>query len=157
MHHTYVFRRTLVGAAATGLAGLGAFAYRAAPGFWQQYSREFGRPILPASARPHPKQWSDDGLHAAWLGHSTVLLKVDGMTYTMAMVYLAGVVLVTGVTAVTIRFSAEDEAASRADFNAAAAPVASPAALPAEPAVEVGGLGAWTAMFCGRDRGSRTS
>ena len=75
-----MFRRTLVGAAATSIAGLGAFAYRAAPAFWQQYSRELRRPILPAPAQPHPKQWPDHGLHAAWLGHSTVLLKVDGMT-----------------------------------------------------------------------------
>jgi len=75
-----VFRRTLLGAAATGLAGLGTFAYRAAPGFWQQYTRELRRPILPSSAHPHPQQWPDHGLHAAWLGHSTVLLKVDGMT-----------------------------------------------------------------------------
>jgi len=64
----------------TGVAGLGTFAYRAAPSFWQQYSRELRRPILPASVRPHPKEWPDLGLHAAWLGHSTVLLKVDGMT-----------------------------------------------------------------------------
>jgi L-ascorbate metabolism protein UlaG (beta-lactamase superfamily) len=25
-------------------------------------------------------KWSDEGLHAAWVGHSTVLLKVDGFT-----------------------------------------------------------------------------
>jgi L-ascorbate metabolism protein UlaG (beta-lactamase superfamily) len=29
---------------------------------------------------PHPKAWPDHGLHAAWLGHSTVLLKLDGFT-----------------------------------------------------------------------------
>jgi L-ascorbate metabolism protein UlaG (beta-lactamase superfamily) len=29
---------------------------------------------------PHPKAWPDQGLHAAWLGHSTVLLKLDGFT-----------------------------------------------------------------------------
>jgi len=29
---------------------------------------------------PHPKRWADTGLHAAWLGHSTVLLKIDGFT-----------------------------------------------------------------------------
>jgi L-ascorbate metabolism protein UlaG (beta-lactamase superfamily) len=29
---------------------------------------------------PHPKKWPDQGLHAAWLGHSTVLLKLDGFT-----------------------------------------------------------------------------
>src|SRR6476659_347762 len=29
---------------------------------------------------PNPLRWPDTGLHAAWLGHSTVLLKVDGTT-----------------------------------------------------------------------------
>ena len=53
--------------------------YRAAPAFWQQYSRELGRPILPTLDHPTPQLWPDHGLHAAWLGHSTVLLKVDGL------------------------------------------------------------------------------
>jgi L-ascorbate metabolism protein UlaG (beta-lactamase superfamily) len=59
---------------------LGTLAYRAAPGFWQQYGRELGRPIVPPADRPHPKSWPDHGLHAAWLGHSTVLIKIDGTT-----------------------------------------------------------------------------
>jgi L-ascorbate metabolism protein UlaG (beta-lactamase superfamily) len=28
--------------------------------------------------RPRPELWPETGLHAAWLGHSTVLLKIDG-------------------------------------------------------------------------------
>jgi hypothetical protein len=64
---------------AIGMAGLGAMLYRAAPGFWQQYAREFRRPILIPSEHPNPRLWPDRGLHAAWLGHATVLLKVDGM------------------------------------------------------------------------------
>jgi L-ascorbate metabolism protein UlaG (beta-lactamase superfamily) len=59
---------------------LGTLAYRAAPGFWQQYGRELGRPIIPPADRPHPRSWPDRGLHAAWLGHSTVLIKIDGTT-----------------------------------------------------------------------------
>jgi L-ascorbate metabolism protein UlaG (beta-lactamase superfamily) len=62
------------------LTGLGALAYRAAPGFWQQYGRELRRPIARPTERPQPQSWPDTGLHAAWLGHSTVLLKADGMT-----------------------------------------------------------------------------
>jgi L-ascorbate metabolism protein UlaG (beta-lactamase superfamily) len=77
-------RRTVIGSAGlaglAGIAGGGALAYRAAPSFWRQYRRELGRPILPAPLRPDPRLWPDRGLHAAWLGHATVLLKVDGMT-----------------------------------------------------------------------------
>jgi len=36
--------------------------------------------VLPAPFVPYPKRWPDHGLHAAWLGHSTVLLKIDGFT-----------------------------------------------------------------------------
>jgi len=74
-------RRALLGGAClTGLAGAGTLLYRQAPGFWKQYAREFGRPIGPPAHRPNPKLWPDTGLHAAWLGHSTVLLKIDGFT-----------------------------------------------------------------------------
>ncbi len=64
----------------TGFAGAGAFLYRQAPGFWKQYAREFSRPIQPPTHRPDPNQWPDSGLHAAWLGHATVLLQIDGFT-----------------------------------------------------------------------------
>jgi L-ascorbate metabolism protein UlaG (beta-lactamase superfamily) len=30
--------------------------------------------------KPNPRDWPDRGLYAAWLGHSTVLLKIDGYT-----------------------------------------------------------------------------
>jgi len=73
-----MLRRTLIGSG-IGISALGTLAYRAAPGFWQQYSRELGRPILPPQQHPVPHLWPDHGLHAAWLGHSTVLLKVDGL------------------------------------------------------------------------------
>ena len=39
--------------------------------------------------RPNPESWSDDGLHAAWLGHSTVLLKIDGTTIVTDPVFSA--------------------------------------------------------------------
>ena len=73
-----MLRRTLIGSG-LGISALGAFAYRAAPAFWQQYSRELGRPIMPPLDHPAPQLWPDHGVHAAWLGHSTVLLKVDGL------------------------------------------------------------------------------
>lgn len=56
-----------------------AWAYRAAPQYWKRYSEDRRRRILPAPYRPNPASWSDRGLFAAWLGHSTVLLKIDGV------------------------------------------------------------------------------
>jgi L-ascorbate metabolism protein UlaG (beta-lactamase superfamily) len=74
-------RRLLIGGAGiTGLAGMGTFAYRAAPRLWKQFATEMGRPIGYPALRPDTRAWPDTGLHAAWLGHSTVLLKVDGFT-----------------------------------------------------------------------------
>lgn len=49
-----------------------------APAFFRRWSEEARRPIAPAPRRPTPAEWPDHGVHAAWLGHSAVLLKVDG-------------------------------------------------------------------------------
>lgn len=65
--YSYMRRRLVLGG--LGLSGMAAFAYR-----------EMDRPIAAPDLHPDPLQWPDKGLHAAWLGHSTVLLKVDGMT-----------------------------------------------------------------------------
>ena len=74
-------RRTVVGGAGlAGLAGAGIAAYRTAPAFWKQFSKEWHRPILPAPHTPDARRWPDRGLFAAWLGHATVLLKIDGTT-----------------------------------------------------------------------------
>jgi L-ascorbate metabolism protein UlaG (beta-lactamase superfamily) len=74
-------RRTIVGGAGfTGVAALGSFVYRAAPEFWRRVAQDGKREVLPAPHRPDPKSWGDRGLYAAWLGHSTVLLKIDGFT-----------------------------------------------------------------------------
>ncbi len=59
---------------------LATFALRAAPWLWRQYARDFGRAVPPAPEKPSPKSWPDRGLYASWLGHSTVLLKIDGLT-----------------------------------------------------------------------------
>lgn len=53
---------------------------RATPSFWQHYRRELRRVILPAPHTPNPAAWPDHGVYAAWLGHSTVLLKIDGFS-----------------------------------------------------------------------------
>lgn len=51
-----------------------------APRFWERYSQDRKRPIVSAPHRPDPALWADTGLHASWLGHSSVLLKIDGFT-----------------------------------------------------------------------------
>lgn len=74
-------RRTVLGGAGlAGLSGMAAWAYRVAPAFWQQYSTDLKREVSPAPDRPNPGGWGDRGLFAAWLGHTTVLLKIDGTT-----------------------------------------------------------------------------
>jgi L-ascorbate metabolism protein UlaG (beta-lactamase superfamily) len=82
-------RRTLLATGGVGIAGAGALVYQAAPGFWRQYTRELKRPIGVPAKRPDAKSWPDRGLHAAWLGHSTVLLKVDGFTILTDPVFSA--------------------------------------------------------------------
>jgi L-ascorbate metabolism protein UlaG (beta-lactamase superfamily) len=56
------------------------FLRRAGPALLRQASKEYKRPVASAPHRPQPKLWADRGLHVAWLGHSTVLLKLDGFT-----------------------------------------------------------------------------
>jgi L-ascorbate metabolism protein UlaG (beta-lactamase superfamily) len=58
-------RRTLIGAVGlAGAAGLGAYSKLNDP--------------IPPPARPLPHNWTDRGVHAAWLGHTTVLLRIEG-------------------------------------------------------------------------------
>ncbi len=74
-------RRAWAGGAGLALAGGAAAAlYSVSPSFWRQFGRELGRPIGPPPVRPRPAEWPDRGLHAAWLGHATVLLKIEGFT-----------------------------------------------------------------------------
>src|SRR5262249_27248095 len=75
-------RRALLGGGATlgSLAAAGYVIYRQFPFFVKQYINEMKIPIEPAPKIPDPRQWPDRGIHAAWLGHSTVLMKIDGFT-----------------------------------------------------------------------------
>ena len=54
------------------------FLRRAAPAFFKEISKEYSRQTAGAPLHPTPANWPDTGLHAAWLGHSTVLLGIDG-------------------------------------------------------------------------------
>jgi L-ascorbate metabolism protein UlaG (beta-lactamase superfamily) len=50
-----------------------------APAFWDRASGDLKRSVLAPPHKPRPESWPDKGLHAAWLGHTTVLLKIDGI------------------------------------------------------------------------------
>jgi L-ascorbate metabolism protein UlaG (beta-lactamase superfamily) len=52
----------------------------AAVAFCRHLAADRRRAVRPAPYHPNPAQWPDRGLHAAWLGHTTVLLKLDGVT-----------------------------------------------------------------------------
>lgn len=69
-----------VGAGFAGITGLVGVAYLKEPALFRRLIAERSRVIHPPSSVPDPNKWSDKGIHAAWLGHSTVLLKVDGYT-----------------------------------------------------------------------------
>src|SRR5437764_6180328 len=56
------------------------WAYRAAPALLKRCAKDLKRAVRPAPGRPAPHKWPDTGLHAAWLGHTTVLLKIEGVT-----------------------------------------------------------------------------
>jgi L-ascorbate metabolism protein UlaG (beta-lactamase superfamily) len=60
--------------------GLAGWALNAAPAFWERYKEDLRREVRVAPERPFPRVWPDTGLHAAWIGHTTVLLKIDGYT-----------------------------------------------------------------------------
>jgi L-ascorbate metabolism protein UlaG (beta-lactamase superfamily) len=57
---------------------MGTLLYQAAPTFWRRTLLEKSIPMVPPPAEPNPAEWSERGLFAAWLGHATVLLRIDG-------------------------------------------------------------------------------
>ncbi len=72
-----VKRRTVVGGG-VGVGGLAVFAYQMAPAFWRRVSEDMKREVDPAPRMPDFAKWSARGVHAAWIGHTTVLLSIDG-------------------------------------------------------------------------------
>ena len=59
---------------------LAGFALRAGPILWRRMSEDRKRPVKPAPRIPCWSAWPAQGVHAAWIGHSTVLIRVDGFT-----------------------------------------------------------------------------
>jgi L-ascorbate metabolism protein UlaG (beta-lactamase superfamily) len=59
---------------------LASFAFRAAPMLWARIAEDRKRMVEPAPRVPRIGTWPDEGVHAAWIGHSTVLIRVNGFT-----------------------------------------------------------------------------
>ena len=59
---------------------LAQFAFSAGPILWQRMSEDRKRTVEPSPGKPDFTAWTNEGVHAAWIGHSTVLLRVDGFT-----------------------------------------------------------------------------
>jgi L-ascorbate metabolism protein UlaG (beta-lactamase superfamily) len=51
-----------------------------APTFWRRVSRDLRRSVITPARAPRVGAWPSTGIHAAWIGHSTVLLSIDGFT-----------------------------------------------------------------------------
>lgn len=79
------------------------FLRRAAPAFFREISKDYKRESLPAPRRPQPNLWPRHGFHAAWLGHSTVLLMLDGFTVITDPVFSARIGLNFGPLTVGIK------------------------------------------------------
>src|SRR5215469_6187710 len=75
-----MLQRRSVFTSAAGLGGLAVFAYRAAPMFWRRINEDMKREVEPAPCRPQVRAWPRRGLHATWIGHSTVMVSIDGFT-----------------------------------------------------------------------------
>jgi L-ascorbate metabolism protein UlaG (beta-lactamase superfamily) len=63
---------------AAGIGTLAVFAYEMAPAFWRRVNEDMKREVEPAARRPDFSTWPQQGLHAAWIGHSTVAISIDG-------------------------------------------------------------------------------
>jgi len=71
------------------IVGLAGFAAKMAPQFIERVQEERKRPIKQAPHHPDLSQWPQTGLHAAWIGHSTVFLSLDGFTILTDPVFSA--------------------------------------------------------------------
>jgi len=59
---------------------LAGFVFNAAPILWQRLSEDRKRLVEASPNVPRIGAWPGEGVHAAWIGHSTVLIRVDGFT-----------------------------------------------------------------------------
>jgi L-ascorbate metabolism protein UlaG (beta-lactamase superfamily) len=85
------------------MPGTARFLRQAAPAFFREISKEYSRESISPDFTPQPKLWKAEGLHSAWLGHTTVLLKVDGLTILTDPVFSTRVGVSVGPLTVGIK------------------------------------------------------
>lgn len=85
---------------------LAEFAFRAGPILWRRMSEDRRRAVKPAPRVPSFAEWSRQGVHAAWIGHSTVLIRVDGFTILTDPVFSTRIGI--GIGPFTIGYEATD-------------------------------------------------
>jgi L-ascorbate metabolism protein UlaG (beta-lactamase superfamily) len=69
------------------------------------------RPVEPAAQTPQFKAWPGKGLHAAWIGHSTVVISIDGFTIVTDPVFSARIGINLGPVTLGIKRLVEPAAA----------------------------------------------
>jgi L-ascorbate metabolism protein UlaG (beta-lactamase superfamily) len=73
----------------TKAGALAKFSVRMGPMLWQRIQEDRKRAVLAAPRSPQLAAWAQQGVHAAWIGHSTVLLSIDGFTILTDPVFSA--------------------------------------------------------------------
>jgi L-ascorbate metabolism protein UlaG (beta-lactamase superfamily) len=68
---------------------LAEFAFRAGTIIWRRMSEDRKRPVKPSPCIPLIADWSRKGIQATWIGHSTVLIRLDGFTFLTDPVFSA--------------------------------------------------------------------
>jgi L-ascorbate metabolism protein UlaG (beta-lactamase superfamily) len=73
-----------------------------APTFWRRVSQDIKRDVITPSRSPRIGAWPSTGIHATWIGHSTVLLSIDGFTILTDPVFSKRIGI--GIGPVTVGF-----------------------------------------------------
>jgi len=68
---------------------LAEFALSAGPIFWERMSEDRKRPVKPSPRIPRIAEWPQKGVQATWIGHSTVLIRLDAFTILTDPVFSA--------------------------------------------------------------------
>ncbi len=74
-----------------------------APEFWRRVSEDAKRPVESSPRVPQIKLWLKTGLHAAWIGHSTVVISIDGFTIITDPVFSARIGINLGLVTLGIK------------------------------------------------------